>query len=234
MRVLITGITGNIGRAASKHFLSQGWQVVGVSRNPPPFLHDYQVAQPELYSLNLCLDVDIAHWLSEQDPFDLVVMAHGVQWPCELGKADTIDVFHTVIDGNLTSAFYLTNQLIEQDKLNEGALVVYCSSIQATQTRAGRIPYGMAKAGLEVLANGLSVEGKRNGWRGVALRLGQLDFTMRGITFSPEQVKSIEERLLAPMVPCADVAQLILDLYSQKSLIGTINFDSGHHLSVWP
>lgn len=234
MRVLITGITGNIGQAVIPLSLSQGWQVVGVSRNP--YASNYDC---ELYPLDLCLDVDIARWLSEQDPFDLVVMAHGVQQGCKIGTEDWLDVYHTVIDGNLTSSIYLTQELVKQKKIAFEGAIIYCSSIQATQTRQGRIPYAVAKGGIEALVKGLAVELAPWKVRVVGLRLGQLregdrPATMAGVVFSPEQLEALKGRALLDWVDTKDIARLCLELYGQKSITGAVlDVDSGHSLSIW-
>lgn len=242
MRILVTGATGNIGKAAIRLFLEQGWDVVGVSRTPFPSLAnfhlDYTDLPLEYHQLSLCLDIDIARFLESQAPFDLVIVAHGVQQPAELGTANFIDTYYSVIDGNLTSAVYLTQQLIEQDKLNPNALIIYCSSIHATQPRKSRGPYAIAKAGLEALTRIVAVEGAGN-WRAMALRLGQLEddgkpATMRGIRFSPEQLKALKGRCLTDWVQCDNVAKLCLGLYEQTEMSGAvIQMDSGHSLNIY-
>lgn len=239
MRVLITGVTGNVGQTCAKLFLAQGWEVVGVSRSAGA-LSAGPLTKADLYTLSLTIDSDIARLIESQPPFDLIIMAHGVQQGCEIGSPDFVDAYHSVIDGNLTSAIYLTQELIRQGKVNEGGLIVYCSSIQATQTRAGRGPYGIAKAGLEALTRIVAVEQAGRGIRAVALRLGQLESdgepaTMRGIAFPSEMLEAMRRRCLAPWVDVKEIASLCRELYNQKSLTGAVlDLDSGHSLSIWP
>lgn len=245
MRVLISGASGNVGRACMLHFASQDWDIVGVSRSitsPIPDewkKHNEYFRKVETHHLSLCLDIDVNHFLINQPPFDLVIMAHGVQQPAELGTANFIDTYYSVMDGNLTSSVFLTQALIEQDKLNEGALIVYCSSIHSTQPRKSRGPYAIAKAGLEALTKIVAVEGAGN-WRAVGLRLGQLESdgrpaAMKGIRFSPEQLETLKGRCLTPWVKCENVAKLCLSLYGQTEISGAIlDVDSGHSLNIWP
>lgn len=240
MRVLISGVSGNVGKACAKLFLAQGWEVVGVSRSAGA-LSAGPLAKADLYILSLTIDSDIARLIESQPPFDLIIMAHGVQQGCEIGSPDFVDAYHSVIDGNLTSAVYLTQELIRQGKVNEGGLIVYCSSIQATQTRAGRGPYAVAKAGLEALTRTVAVEQAGRGIRAVALRLGQLAddeggaATMRNVVFSPEQVEAIRNRTPLPWVKCENIARLCLSLFEQTEMSGCVlDMDSAHSLNIWP
>lgn len=242
MRALVTGATGNVGRKATVHLLENGWNVVSVSRSitaPIPDEWKDQYRNLETHRLSLCIDIDINTFLINQAPFDLVIMAHGVQQPAELGTANFIDTYYAVMDGNLTSAVYLTQALIEQDKLNEGALIVYCSSIHSTQPRKSRGPYAIAKAGLEALTKIAAVEGAGY-WRAIGLRLGQLEndgqpATMKGIRFSPEQLETLKSRCLTPWVKTENIAKLCLSLYEQTEISGAIlDVDSGHSLNIWP
>ena len=58
--------------------------------------------------------------------------------------------------------------------------------------------------------------------------------TMRGITFSPEQVRQIESKIPLPWVAADEVAQFIFDLYDMSSLTGeVIEISSGHKFSIW-
>lgn len=225
MKALITGVTGNVGRACQRLIDKEGWSVIGVSRN-----NEYG---PASFDLSNTRSVRALADLIE--PQDLVIMAHGTQHGVEVGQDDFLSWYKSVGEHNLDSAVYLTDALIRYDLLNDNALIIYCSSIQATQPRAGRGAYAVAKAGLEALAKTVAVEQAHRGIRAVALRLGQLDSLMKGVEIPPDQMKTITDRLPLPLVPCDEVARLCLDLYELKSLSGEIiNFDSAHRLNIWP
>lgn len=230
MRALVTGCTGNVGEACIDLFMLNGWEVVGVARNcedgPRP---------TALYSADLSRPLAIHDFLMNESNFDLVVMTHGTQHGVTIGDPAFESWYLEIVANNLTSAVHLTNHLIFNKQLNPGALIVYCSSIHATQPRKARGPYAIAKAGLEALARVVAIEQSGNGIRAVALRLGQLSKPMVGISFTPEQLESIRQCTLIDWPTPEEIAKLCLALYEQKGLTGEIiNLDSGHRLNVWP
>lgn len=226
MRALVSGATGNVGRACAELLTLQGWQVVGVSRGGSD-LADY-------HAVDLS-DIDaISQFIPSRQPFDLAVMTHGTQHGVEIGDMEFSGWYKEILDNNLNSAVYLTDVLIGEGKLNPGALIVYCSSIHATQPRKGRGPYSVAKAGLEALARVVAIEQSGAGIRAVALRLGQMAQPMKGIVFTPEQEAAIKEKTPLQWVEPDEIAALCLSLYGQKSLTGeTIEISSGHSLNIW-
>ena len=221
--VLITGATGNVGVACNEHFTDQNWETMQWSKRGGECVYP----------------VDLARWhssayaLTKTPKFDMVIMAHGYQKPSliqHFSEALWCDILHN----NLTSCVALTSNLIKLDKLNPGALLVYCSSIQANTPRVGRGAYAAAKAGLEAFMKTTAVELAPQNVRAVALRLGQLTKTMGGVQFSDDERAKLEARAMLPWVNPNDVAKLCLDLYSQNSMTGcVIDLDSGHGQNVW-
>lgn len=174
-------------------------------------------------------------WCREQikENFDIVFMAHGVQKPRTLYTMEEDDWFE-ILQGNLSSSIGLTQVLVKENKVNDGGLFVYCSSIQATAPRMGRGLYGACKAGLEGFSKSVAVELAPKGIRSVALRLGQLTKTMNNVKFSKDEESKLKTRSLLEWVNPNDVAALVYNLYWQKSLTGTtIELDSGHGRNIW-
>ncbi len=220
-RVLITGITGNLGHAVQGEFWPEGWGVLGVSRsgNAGVDLKDWQ---------------QVDEFIQAAGEFDLVFMAHGVVDTARLGETDS-EMWANVVGNNLESAWILTDALKRHRRMKEGGLIVYCSSIQATQPRAGRGLYCVAKAGLEGLTRAAAVEFAADGVRTVCLRLGQMERLMGGMEFGEEERKAVEALIPLPWVPFDEAARLGLALYEQRSLTGeVIEVSSGHRFSVWP
>lgn len=233
MKALITGITGNLGQALENHLVLNNWKVTGLARSVPV---DFEgIHKTELRAVDLTDYEKVLSFCGKQtDGFDLVVMAHGVQRGVELGQDDFIGWYKRIVDGNLTGAVILTDVMIGSRLLNEGALIVYCGSIQATQPRSGRGPYAIAKAGLEALTRIVAVE-QGPKVRAVGMRLGQLSETMRGITFTDEQRAAIQSRTVLEWPTPEDIARFCLGLYNQPAMSGNIiDIDSSHHLRVWP
>lgn len=237
-RILITGITGNLGSAAAKVFTEANWEIGGISRSRPgESLQNY---------INWWDQIDLSNWHEIADWFwansnqgksytqyDIVFMTHGVQTPCHIRDIN-LSIYQDIVSNNMLSAVILSRFLLEYEAIAPGGLVAFCSSIQATQPRAGRGLYAMAKAGLEGFMKTMAVEMAPTG-RAVALRLGQMDGTMKGITFSDEARAAIEERTPLPWVSFEDTARLVAALYKQPSLSGeVIEISSMHKYSIWP
>lgn len=240
-RVLITGVTGNLGRACQGHFAALGWSSVGLSRHLCQIQHDastgryateegYDLTDPDAVR-SLCHSMRAVYG---EKSVDLVIMTHGVQRLAALGGLFDADNWQAVVGGNLRSAALLTDALFDRKLLAKGSLIVYCSSIQATQPRAGRGLYAIAKAGLEALARIVAVEGAPD-VRAVALRLGQMDGTMQGVEFDEVTRGAIEQRTPLRWVSFFETASLIESLCNQSSMTGaTLDIDSGHSLNIWP
>ena len=223
-RVLITGATGNIGQACVVYADSLQWLIRGVSRHGSD--------DPRIDAADLSRWDVVNYWTYCQQPFDLVIMAHGVQIPATVEHL-TEDVWQAVLSNNLSSAVALTHTLKCHEKLTDDSLIVYCSSIQAYTPRAGRGAYAAAKAGLEAFGKVVAAELAPQ-TRVISLRLGQLTETMAGIEFPVEERVKLESRMLLPWVMPTDVAKLIWALYEQKSMTGcVIDVDSGHGRNVW-
>ena len=223
-RVLITGATGNIGKVCVEHADGLDWQVRGASRHGVP---DLRIDAVDLTRWGV-----VDYWTYCQQPFDLVIMAHGVQVPAT-AKQLTEDMWRSVLDNNLSATVALTHALICHQKLASGSLVVYCSSIQSYTPRAGRGAYAAAKAGLEAFGKTVAAELAPE-TRVISLRLGQLTKTMAGIEFPEAECAKLEARTLLPWIDPVDVAKLIWTLYEQPGMTGcVIDVDSGHGRNVW-
>jgi 3-oxoacyl-[acyl-carrier protein] reductase len=217
MRTLITGATGNVGTACLELANELHWEHVEIAR---------------ALGINLCSWPKTNLFIFQQQPFDLVIMAHGFQNPMRIAEY-TDSSWHTIVDGNLGSCASLLNALVVNKKLYPGSLLVFMSSIQAVSPRAGRGAYAAAKAGVEALMKTAAAELAPK-TRAVALRMGQLTTMMDGVQFSEEERKNLEKRALLPWVAPYDVARLCFDLYKQSSLTGAvIDLDSGHGRNVW-
>ena len=224
VNVLITGATGNIGHACVQEAVTRHWDYDGIAR--------HSLATPHVYSVDLCVPEAVETFLIGHGVrYDLVVMAHGTQCARPLCEFDE-DYILGMMDNNLLSFINLTSWLARGHVVNDGGLIVYCSSIQASNPRAGRGAYAICKAGIEALARSAAVE--MAPVRTVAFRLGQLTETMKGVSFDPVQRQSLEARSILPWVEPCDVAKLCFDLYTQKSLTGaTLDLSSGHILNIW-
>lgn len=226
MRVLITGASGNLGEAVCRAALAAGCQIVASSRRQP------QAAIQHWVKLDLRAPLAgeklVAEALSHLGAIDLCVLAHGRQQPARLTEIDE-GLLDELLAIDLLADLRLTQALLRQQAMASAGLIVYCSSIQAAAPRAGRGLYGICKAGIEVLAKTVNQEAAP-AVRAVALRLGHLDHPMRGVQVDPVMVTG-RQRL--GLIPCQEVAALILQLPKQIAAAGVLDLTAGAIDNVW-
>jgi len=215
---LISGATGNLGRACMTYAQRQGWQALGLARSTGDDLTDWD-------------KTDSLFWHS-RNTYDLIVVAHGTHRVRDIANTTQED-WEYVLRNSLDSVASLTTAILKYGRLRQGGLIVYCSSIQAQHTRAGRSAYAAARAGIEGYTRGVSAE-LRDYARAVCLRMGQFDVQMRDVKLSAEEKAKMQDRCYAPWLKPSDVARLIWQLYEQPGLTGScIDLDSGQGLDVW-
>ena len=212
-RVFVTGKEGNMGSAVYQEGKDREWNVHAVG-------HERDLSIPESCEF-------VVSSLPRQ--VNLVVFAHAYHYP-QLLSATTLELWDKVVSTNLSSHFYLTRALINQDKLAPNALLVFFSSVQALAPSKGRVLYAIMKQSAEALTRGLAVELAPNA-RTVCLRMGQLDKPMHGVQVNFDYIKS---RAPLGVVQSRDVASLIFQLYEQPAITGSvITIDGGHLLNIW-
>ena len=219
--VLIAGATGNMGRACVKY--------TGEDIRWIPTL----VSRDNLNLANWNRVMDFAERAST-GPFDLVIMAHGTQTPCTLSNM-TKFIWGEIIENNLSSSAALITALIKSKKINPSALIVFISSIQATQPRAGRGAYAAAKAGIEGLMRATAVELFDINARAIALRIAQMTEPMKGIKFTPDEILKINKIMPLGLVNPSSIAKLIFETYYNQPFITgeVIEISAGHNLNIW-
>ena len=226
--IFIVGVNGNLGSACKRVFLARGWTVYGFSRTVP--LTKWET--PNNPQLVPCGDGSPTGILGRIPELDLVVFAQGTTMIRSIRELNTWG-WEFVRENNLDVTMKWTLELA-QGHLKEGALIVYCSSIQAIHPRKGRIAYAVTKAALEGLARAAAVELAPSA-RAVALRLGQLRTQMKGLQFDPQESERIERRACTPWIEPDEVARFILGLTVQPALTGAIlDLESGQSLNIWP
>lgn len=227
-RALIIGVSGNLGSACRRVLHGRNWHVSGFARGVGAIKWE-SPNNPQPIPMG---DSSPSAILEHEAPYDLVVFAQGTTAMRTIYELDEWGWIN-IRNNNLDTAMRWTTALAH-GHLAEEALIVYCSSIQATHPRRGRIAYVVTKAALEGLARAVAVELAPHA-RAVALRLGQLTEQMQGVQFEPEEAEQLEHRCCTHWIKPEDVARFILGLYVQSSMTGAVlDFDSGSSLNIWP
>ncbi len=228
--ILITGATGNLGSAIINYVQTLG----DLSTEEP----DWHITAWSRHGARGSIALDLTHWyasayeLHRCPEFDLVVMTHGIH--STLGIAEyTPEQTNLVLQTNLTSCIALTHHLVAMKRLNPGALLIYCSSIQANVPRKNRGLYAIAKAGIEALAKSVAQE-LAPAQRAVVLRLGSFTTPMNHEPVVEPSDSYLTSRCLVSRLDPAEVAKFCVELYDHKSLTGTvIDYDAGMGRNIW-
>lgn len=175
-RALVTGVSGGIGSATAKAFLSDGWEVIGFDRAEPPA----EVADRISYWDCDISDSDaiagaIAASVGDR-PLDALVNNAAMQLNKSL--ADTTDEeWALVMDTNVRSAFVCMREAYDALVAAKGA-VVNVSSVHAVATSANIGAYAASKGALVALTRAAAVELADRGVRCNAVLPGAVDTEM--------------------------------------------------------
>lgn len=190
-RVLVTGAGSGIGRAAARLFAARGAAVVLVGRRRAPL--EETLATAEAAVLDHADDGAVAAFAAASAPLDGMLLNAG---QLETGDVEDTPVaaFDRMIAGNLRGPWLLCHHL--GPRLRDGASVVLVGSNVAIRAVRGMAAYGVAKAGVHMLAKILALEWAPRGIRCNAIAPGPIPTAM------------VEDRLRASGDPEAELARL--------------------------
>ncbi len=177
----VTGASSGIGQAIAVALGGLGWRVAigarGVERlaqtavqitaaGGTPFVHALDVCDPT------SVDAFCAAAQHALGPVDVLVNNAGIAWPGALHEVDD-DVHRRVVETNLLGPIYVTRRAVRSmlDRAAPGD-VVFVSSDVTVHPRPQMPAYGASKAGVEHLANTVSMELEGTGIRVSVVRVG--------------------------------------------------------------
>ena len=153
---IITGGTGDIGRACVKLFLEEGAKVAVVGRSQQKLDALKEEYKGQSDSLML-IQADVANWQEMQDmaaavekqfgKIDILVAAAGIMDHHPIEEMP-IESWKKVIDINLTGAFLTCKAVVPYMKKNQYGRIVTISSIAGRTGRPGAVNYSASKAGV--------------------------------------------------------------------------------------
>lgn len=163
---LVTGATSGIGKAIAFLFAQEGATVIGIGTNPMKIAEASQEALKMGLSLSFA-QVDIRNKdlveelvksiVEKHGKIDILVNNAGVTRDGLLMKMSDED-WQTVIDTNLSSAFYTCRATIRHMiKAREGS-IINVSSVVGLIGNAGQTNYAASKAGLIGFSKSLALE----------------------------------------------------------------------------
>ncbi|QJA00329.1 SDR family oxidoreductase [Leifsonia sp. PS1209] len=183
-RVLIAGAAGGVGRAVALAAASEGATVLllGRDRNKLDAVRA-EVAEAggtahvAVADATSAVQVDDAVAALRRDAggIDVVVNAVGVNLKGR--RLDELDEagWRSVLDGNLTAAFFLTRAAVAGFRSDGGGLLIHISSVAALVPDLSGAAYQASKAGLAALARATALETGGDGVRVTTISPGLID-----------------------------------------------------------
>jgi len=159
--ILVTGASSGIGRATAKICAEMGAKVIITARNEQRLDETFSLMNGRNH-VKLIADLtdfkQIENLVKKLPKLDGFVSIAGVTRPLLAAFADNRDI-EDVFLINTFSAISLTQQLIQQKKLNKNASLVYISSISGTKIGSvGNGLYGASKAAIEGYVKSTALE----------------------------------------------------------------------------
>ncbi len=176
-RVLVTGASSGIGRAVAIGCALAGAGVVASGRDPARLADCFAALGEGAHSAvaaDLTDAAQLADLVAQVGQVDGVVHCAGVDGvtPVRMLRESFLD---QVFDANFMAPVLLTQKLLYQKALKNGASILYLSSIAAHTGTVGVGPYSASKAALEGLMRCLALETAPRGIRVNALAPGLVD-----------------------------------------------------------
>ena len=229
---IITGASSGIGLGVTQALLERGWRVVGTSRtisksknlNPSP---DLVLVDGEVSKKETAVKV-VGAALKHFGRIDLLVNNAGIFIPKAFTDYTEED-YNLVMNTNVASFFYMTQQVIPQMKKQNSGHVVNISAVLADQP-SGAVPALLAvlsKSPMPAVSKALALEYAANNIR--------FNTVSPGIINTPMHAKDNHAALakfhpLARMGEISDIVDAVLYLQNATFVTGeNIRVDGGVH-----
>ena len=221
MRVLISGGSRGIGRACVEQFIKNGDSVAFIYRSS----HDAASAiAKELDATAICADISIpdearraaSEAISALGGIDVLINNAGIS-EFSLFTDITDDMWRRMIDGNLSSAFYLTRSVLPSMISQKSGRIINIGSMWGKVGASCEVHYSASKAGLRGMTLALAKEVAPSGITVNAIEPGVIATDMNA-SLSSEAINELcEQTPLGRIGAPSDVSELALFLASDKA-----------------
>lgn len=159
-QVVVTGAASGIGKAVTEAYLAQGDRVIGIDFNQDlgqAMLKEHAERLEFLFAdLSSVVDCErIADELKAKT-IDVLIHSAGINHTRPFLSSD-INVQKKVLDINLRAPILLTQKLLASETIQEGASIVFVSSLSHQLSYPSATVYAASKDGLTSFARSLSV-----------------------------------------------------------------------------
>lgn len=210
-RVLLTGASGDIGKAIQAKFLQEGDEVI----------------TPSHQELDLENHHSITHFMNSVSNIDIFVHSAGINFPQLLGELSFENVSKTM-QINAFSFFEICSCLLENFKQKKGGAIVGISSIYGLVARQGRLAYVASKYSLKGMAKSLALELGQYNVKVNTLSPGFVDTKLTRQNNSAETIEHFRHKIpLGRLATPEDIASAVYFLCSKEN-----NFITGQDIIV--
>lgn len=200
--LLLTGGTGDIGKAIAENFAKKGYHVIAPTR----------------HELNLLEENSIDSFIKRlTDPIDAFIHCAGFNVPKPVGELSLDDVKMTFQINTL--AFYqLVNQLLPTFKQRKTGAILGISSIYGSFTRKNRLAYSASKHALNAMIKTLALELGAYNIRVNGVAPGFVDTRMTRQNNNEETIQSFIRKIpLGNLAQPEDIANVCYFLCSNEN-----------------
>lgn len=212
--ILVSGASGNLGKAAVACFLEKGWNVAGLvhqSSTPPPVrsdrYHEFEIDLLDKKECSSCMENTIRIF----GGIDAAVLTAG---GFSMGniKQTSIDDIELFIQLNFSTAYNLVRPLSEYFKDSGGGKFFFIGSGQGMDTTKGKsvVAYSLSKSLLFQLANIINADQKTTRTSALVIVPNTID--------TPQNRKDMPDADFSKWQKPNDIAKIIVSHLSDKKL----------------
>jgi NAD(P)-dependent dehydrogenase (short-subunit alcohol dehydrogenase family) len=227
---IVTGASSGIGLGLTQALLERGWQVVATSRSisnskdlkPSPnlVLVDGDAGKKE--TAVKVVETAIKHF----GRVDLLLNNAGIYIPKAFTDY-TEDDYNQVMNTNVASFFYMTQQVIPQMKKQNSGHVVDISAVIADQPSSGAVLAVLSKSPMPAVSKALALEYARNNIRFNTVSPGVVNTPMHA---QGDHAAMAKFHPLGRMGEVSDIVDAVLYLQNATFVTGeNIHVDGGVH-----
>jgi len=201
--VLITGANGGLGTDVTKAFLDAGATVVGVSRS----IRQEDFSSPNFHAFSADITQSegtqklVSQIVAEFGRIDVLVHVMGGFAAAKVHETDD-DTWIKMRDLNLSSAFYISREVIKAMRRSGGGRLIATGSLAAIEPHASLGAYSTFKSALTMLYRTIALENQDKKSTANVILPGTMD--------TPANRAAMPDADPSKWVPPADVAKVAL------------------------
>lgn len=229
--VIVTGASKGIGRNIAKNLAIKGYQVIAnYNKSEKEILNLKQ----ELLEENINIDIFradvskreeveklVSYTIEKYKKIDVLINNAGISQIKEFTQI-TDDDWNNMININLNSVFYMTQNVCKNMIRNKKGCIINISSIWGITGASCEVHYSVSKAGIDAMTKALAKELGPSNIRINSIAPGIIDTDMNK-SLTQEEIKKIEEEIpLEKIGKTIDIEKCVEWLIEDKYTTGQV------------